>query len=379
MNDFLDMVVIGGGITGLGVAREASKQGLKVALVEKSKINQGTSKNSLRIIHGGLRYLQSLNILRARESILEQGRHLKEYSRYIKPLPCLMPLSATGLKSKYPISLGIRLYNFLRFASQNSLSSPKILDKEFVLKESQILSGLSNTHYLLWQDAVVTDPNDLAQSFLDYLLMHNGQVYEHAQVLKISRCYDSFNVSMLSENIEKSLRTKTVVNATGPFIDSISLEEIIHRRQPMRWVKGFNVVINFQLDPKYAFSVTSNNGRLYFAVPRGHRTAIGTGYIRHWGEQGNLDIPEFEVKSFLEDFTQALNGPKIDLSNIEVVESGILPAENTNGSNIELAGRYQLNFDRGYCEILSTKYTTFGVQAEKIVSNLMKFLKRDYR
>ncbi|MBN8551177.1 MAG: FAD-dependent oxidoreductase, partial [Deltaproteobacteria bacterium] len=101
----VDIAVIGGGISGLGVALEAALNGFEVALFEKGPLASATSANSLRIMHGGIRYLQQMNLPRVMESVRAQAELLADFPDIVRPLPCVMPLTSGGLKSAVPMKV----------------------------------------------------------------------------------------------------------------------------------------------------------------------------------------------------------------------------------------------------------------------------------
>ena len=152
-----DIAVIGGGISGLGVALEASKQGLKVILFERGKIAQETSANSLRIIHGGLRYLQSLNLLRAVNSLKAQAELLALAPDLIKPIQCVLPLSKFGLRSKFPAAIGLGLYRALSKYAIGRSAEHRIVNTEFIRSHLPIFEELAPHGALLWTDALITN------------------------------------------------------------------------------------------------------------------------------------------------------------------------------------------------------------------------------
>ena len=108
-----DLVVLGGGIAGLGVAWEATLRGLKVLLLERDRFGAATSANSLRIIHGGLRYLQSLSLKRVLVSSREQYHLLKSNPNHISLLKCLMPLKGSGMRSSWPVAAALSFHSSL--------------------------------------------------------------------------------------------------------------------------------------------------------------------------------------------------------------------------------------------------------------------------
>ncbi len=375
MSDIFDVIVVGAGVSGLGIARTIRDAGYNVSLLEKERVGQATSNNSLRIIHGGFRYLQNLNVIRTLQSARDQSALLKEYPKLVRSLPCIMPLDTFGLKSRYPAKVALLLYSAISKSQGSQLPIGRILKNEFISKEIPILAGLTNEHYLLWHDALLIDPPFLSESLMTNLGEMNVKVIELADVTSISRKNDLLHVAFVQGGVERVQIARVVVNSTGPWLDHIKLHDVKKRSVENVWAKAFNIIINFQLDPKYGIAIKSQEGRLYFAVPRGDKTVIGTGELPHFGNPKEVTIPESETVKFINEFSEALNGPKITEQHIESLEIGVLPASTAVGRDVSLIGNHQIFMNQGYCEALSTKYTTYaslGRGVSKVVTQYLK-------
>lgn len=374
MSQVYDVLVLGGGISGLGIAKELSKSSYSVGVIERGRVGRATSNNSLRIIHGGFRYLQTFNLLRTFESASAQSKILKNYPEFVKVLPCVMPLNSFGLKSPIPARCALVLYKLLGVLADSSIPDGKILDKDFVASEVPILSTLDKAHFLFWNDALIIEPHLITQTIQNSLYDTGTGIHEECVVNKVEMKDGLFCVHYTKKDRHGVFFSKVVVNAMGPWLDTIVAPETPRRPAKNMWVKSYNVVINYQLDPKYAIALPSRSGRLYFAVPRGDKTAIGTGNISHFGDPDSLNIPEQELEDFLSEFSQALSGLKINLNHVDHVEVGILPAGSAQGGRVEPLGRHKIFMNDGYCEVLSTKYTTFETQARKVSRIVTSYL-----
>ncbi|MCB9030612.1 MAG: FAD-dependent oxidoreductase [Deltaproteobacteria bacterium] len=359
-----DLCVIGGGISGLGIAKEAQLRGLKTCLLEKSEIASSTSDNSLRIIHGGFRYLQSADILKVIESMKEQESLLKQFPDFIVPLPCLMPLNASGLKSKVPVSAALTFYDVLKFLFRAKLKRGKVLTKE-QLPEISYFSQLKNSSFLQWYDALLLEPKNFSV-FLAQKLSESGvDLFSKTACLGISRKSLGYEIACNGGVGDFLLSTKMVVNAAGAAITTIPLEGIKVERPQIKWLRAFNLVMKKQISSTYAIGIESSSGRLFFAVPRGAYTAIGTEYLPM--TDNSPEVKSEEVEVFLDDFNSSLPGYDCSSSDIEKIEIGILPA-NSAGT---LFSKKKLLVDGKYCEVVSTKYTTFQSQARSVLDTLL--------
>ena len=359
-----DVVVIGGGISGLGVALKSSKTGLSTILIEKDRVAGATSNNSLRIIHGGFRYLQSLNMPRVLQSIRAQNELLSLFPELIVPLPCLMPLNKVGLKSKLPICVALFIFKILSAADgcKGAIGHKnKILSSKDVEAAVTIMKGLAPNGALLWWDALVLDPQALAQRLVAEIRSNSATVREGEVVLDFSADRESFVTKTAVGSNLFSVYSNTIVDTRGPWNPS-------HKN----WCKAYNVVVKKVLDPKYAIAIESAKGRLYFAVPRGNECAIGTQYSYFEGDPAKAMVSEQEIEEFINDFSNALPNAKLTIADVARTECGVLPA---NGPNDEtLVGTAKIINQHGLVSVLSTKYTTFLTQAEKVLQILKRHL-----
>ncbi len=169
--------------------------------------------------------------------------------------------------------------------------------------------------------------------------------------------------------------SRTVINTAGPWVQKILCDNSFQRVRPCSWAVGFNVILKRQLESKYAFAVRSSSGRLYFAVPRGKKTAVGTGYFPYVGDPAQAEVSEIYLGRFIQDFVSALGSSQtITRADVESIECGVLPAASLSDRAVELVGRHRINFKDGYGEVLSTKYTTFETQGQQVVNKLSSFL-----
>ena len=182
-----EILVIGGGITGIGVALEAASWGFDTLLCERGTLASETSANSLRIIHGGLRYLQSADLRRVLESAAEQSYWLREAPRFVAPLECVMPLAARGLRSALPARVAAYAYGAaLRFV-KSPLQGASVLSRQEAEKKSPILKRLAPHGVLIWQDALLRNPNEFAAFLAERISSRGGRVQEHVSVAGVER------------------------------------------------------------------------------------------------------------------------------------------------------------------------------------------------
>ena len=361
-----DIIVVGGGISGLGVALEASRAGFETVLLERHKICQATSNNSLRIVHGGFRYLQSLDFPRVVESIRDQALALKEAPNLIKKLPCLMPLRRSGLKSSIPVQGAAYLYNWITHLATGASNGAAVVSSSWVDDALSALPGLAPHGALLWHDAQIRDQEKFASLLLHKIDKEGGSIYEDSPVSAIRRDGDRFIVSGTSEGEHFSLRTRAVINTTGPWIDTIGRSTPLPSRcSPKKWCRAFNVVLSKTIEPRYALGVEGEENRLFFLVPRAEGSVLGTGYLPLKSDVDDPAIGEEEVLNFVTAFAKLLPEGMVSGADIVRIESGVLPAQHISNDSVKLYGYTRICRSEGIVDVLSTKYTTYRSQARR--------------
>ena len=376
--ELYDIIVIGGGISGLGVALEAAARGLRTLLLEKDLCCRATSNNSLRIIHGGFRYLQSLDFGRVMESARAQSTLLLKEAGFVKPLRCVMPLQRLGLRSKLPVRAALALYRLLSGRAARQYWRGEVLSSDSIDNEIPILSGRAPHGALLWTDAYLPDPSMFAERIKSSALEVGAEIRERTRVLQITRRDGCFAVLGETPAGEVCLAGRVVVNATGPWLTNIAPDKGQRNGSTPKWCKGFNVVLRHKLEDRYAIGVEAPVGRLFFLVPRGDKTAVGTWYEPFGGKPEEAVVQESELERFISELNKALPNASISVDDIEQVEVGILPMKEEGSQGPILYGAEKIRADNGYIEVMSTKYTTFLSQAQKVVREAESFLRKSH-
>lgn len=376
-----DIIIIGGGISGLGIALEASGWGFDVLLLEKNRFCSATSDNSLRIIHGGFRYLQSFDLRRVSDSIRAQAELFREYPSLIKPLPCVMPLAARGLKSRLPVSMANIFYrSFYRMLTGRSAGNT-ILSPRFIDREIPVLSSGAPHGALLWYDGLIQDNGALAAEIVARATAAGAILLEHHEVIEVGH-HGGVLLNVHSRTAGESFRHRgrVVINASGPWLDNINTRiSVTGHRDSHQWCRAFNLVINRCLEKKYAIGIESRKAggekRLFFVTPRGEHSAIGTGYLPLSGSPEEASLSEQEINQFLSDFNEALPGLSLSASDVERYELGVLPVSGMEDGEPQLQKHEAITDHRGYIEVTSTKYTTFMNQARAALLAASKYLR----
>lgn len=369
-----DIAILGGGISGLGLAVEASARGISTLLLEATQCCRGTSDNTLRIIHGGFRYLQHAHLTRVIRSLLDQTRAFSHHPSAMRPLPCLMPLRRFGLKSRLPVTAAALAYGAMMKATRSPLPTPRVLSPSSTHELAPIMREHTAHGALCWHDVVMTDPAAVANSLFSTAIAHGASLRENTHVTKVHQEDSGFVITTASH---ETLRATTVVNALGPWLDTIEVPKHLRGFRP-KWCKGFNITISRQLHPTHALALQSREGRLFFCVPRGPHTTIGTWYtplstpsLAHIAQRANvLEATESELREFILSLNAAFPEANVTREEIIGIDTGVLPMKHDSPSGPILYGSELVHHKDRYCEIVSTKYTTFYSQARCVLRTL---------
>ena len=375
-----DVIIIGGGSAGLGVALSESNniqksnnvKNRKILLLEKEKLSNKTSNSSLRIIHGGLRYLQKMDILRVIESLKAQDELLKAYPEHIEKLNCIMPLKKFGLKSKYPMICASILYNMISLLITGK-SNGAYVGKIKNHKNNIDIINNKEEYALFWNDALLKNPLNFAKDLKFELIKKGIEIKENQHVLSVKKENDEFIVTSLSEIGEKlEFKCNYVVNTTGPWYSKIEeSHDIKSENDEFKWCKAFNIILNERATFSEAIGVFGEDNRAFFIVPRDGYIAVGSWYVPFNGSLEDITPTNDELQAFANSFNKVNLNLKINKNNIREIEAGILPMKGIGSAGPTLYGLEKISVKDNYIKVLSTKYTTFLAQGRKV----SKFIK----
>ncbi len=368
-----DLAVIGGGINGAGIARDAAGRGAKVALIEKGDLARGTSSASTKLIHGGLRYLEHYEFGLVRESLIERERLWRIAPHIIWPMRFILP-HHNGLRPKWLLRLGLFIYDHL--GGRKFLPAARSLnlrrDSAGTPLKPEFTSGFEYSD--CWVDdarLVVLNVRDAAN--------HGADIFTRTEVTKLDRIENHWQISL---NEHPPLYARAIVNAGGPAVLDLLDRVAAHQRsedETIRLVRGSHIVVKKIFDGPRAYFCQNEDGRIFFAIPYEEDfTLIGTTDADH--KAGDPIIASAEEIAYLCD--AAGDYFKMPVTPQDVIWSfaGVRPLVDDGNGKPEAASRgYHFDIDApdGMTPILSVfggKITTYRHLAEGAMAQLAPWL-----
>jgi glycerol-3-phosphate dehydrogenase len=376
-----DIVVVGGGIHGACAAWEATRRGLRVALVEACDFGHATSSNSLRTFHGGLRYLQQLDFRRMRESIRERREWLRVARDIVKPMRFILPTSGYGLRGPAAMYGALLANDLVSFDRNDGVWADRQLPRGQiwrVRRARQIFAGTTIKGIngaAAWYDAICLNTEKLLIALLTASATAGAQIANYARALEIRRdSVGASGVRVLDEmsGKEYSLRGRAVINAAGPWIDEWLLPSRL-TPGPKHYAasKAFNLITR---PLPFVEAIALPCSSTYFAIPWNGRTLIGTRHLRCLHSSTAAPVTAEEVQAFLQDINGALGKHRISPSDVFGVFSGLLPErEDNTGNDVALLKTARVvdhgadDGMPGLYSIVGIKWTTARAIAERAV------------
>jgi glycerol-3-phosphate dehydrogenase len=380
-----DLIIIGGGIYGVMISFEAAKRGLKALVLERKDFGGATTFNCLRILHGGFRYLQTIDLHRFRESVAERKWFLKTFPELVLPLPCLMPLYGKGLRRPFIMKFAGLINDFLSrdrnegVKSEYAIPSSQIIDVEEVARifPEVDLSGLKGG--LLWYDAIMPDPQFILMELLK-CSVKNGCGALNYMKAKTLITEDNKATGVTAQDALNAetfvFKSNVVVNATGPWSRRFAASVDKDHPQLFKSSLAWNVLFDKPALSSYALAITPKkpDARTYFIVPWKDKLLAGTVHSP-WTYQAKQPSPSKQMlASFLDDLNFAISGAGFSQDKILHIFSGLLPATCEGG--MELTKREVIldhaknGGPRGFYSVSGIKFTTARLVAEKLLKKI---------
>ena len=383
IKDF-DLAVIGAGINGAGIARDAALRGLRVVVLEQNDLCSGTSAASSRLIHGGLRYLEYGEIPLVYESLHER-RYLRQIAAHlVRPLRISIPVYASAKRGPLLIRLGMMAYDVLsmgkRMPNHDMLSRDQMHAEEPGLNTEGLRAGVR------YFDAQVTFAERLVLENLLAARSAGASIRTHHRVTGISTRDGRVDTIAFTDAItgeQSSVTASVVVNAAGPWVDKVLGIAGSGAKRLVGGTKGSHIIVSrFDGAPKDAFYVEAQaDSRPFFVIPWNEMLLIGTTDIRYGGELAEVRASRPEIDYLLNETNRVFPSAKLGLGDIHYAYAGVRPLPyRIKGPESAITRKHIIKKNRavakGLLSIIGGKLTTFRHLAEQTVDQTGKILRR---
>jgi glycerol-3-phosphate dehydrogenase len=360
-----DVAVIGGGIVGCGIARDAARRGLTVALLEKRDFGSGTTSASTRLAHGGLRYLETFDFKLVRLDLREREILLKIAPHLVKPLPFLLPLPRSWW-GRQRLKIGMRLYDWLSY--DKSLPNHRIVGLDELRQLEPALDTTPYSGAALFYDAQVHSPERLALENVIDASEHGASVWNYTEVTEA--IHENGRVAGVKATHTltgetREVRARLVVNATGPWFDAVAARIERPHAPRVRMTKG--ILIACEPFTTHALVLASGvDGRVVFAIPWSGYTWIGTTDTDFEGDPADAVATPEDVQYMVDSLAPHL--PAVRDAKKYWTMAGVRALVREEGSESEVSRMHQIATDTpGLISVIGGKLTGYRAIAEEVV------------
>ncbi|GIN73876.1 aerobic glycerol-3-phosphate dehydrogenase [Bacillus sp. J14TS2] len=367
-----DMLVIGGGITGAGIALDAATRGLKVALVEMNDFASGTSSRSTKLVHGGLRYLKQFEIKEVAELGKERAIVYENGPHVTTPEWMLLPFHTGGTFGKFTTSIGLMVYDFL--AGVKKAERRKMLSVDETLKKVPFIkkTGLKGSGYYV---EYRTDDARLTIEVMKAAVQKGATVINYA---KVDQFVYNDEGKAIGAKVQDNLSEKRVlvkasklVNAAGPWVDKLRDIDGSKTEKHLRLSKGVHVVFDEAIFPLHqAVYFDTPDGRMVFAIPRNGKTYVGTTDTFYEGDPADMHATQADRDYLLKAIRYMFSDLDIADSHIESSWAGVRPLIHEEGkAPSEISRKDEIwESNSGLITIAGGKLTGYRKMAETVVN-----------
>ncbi len=375
-----DILVIGGGITGAGIALDAALRGMKVALVEKDDFASGTSSKSTKLIHGGLRYLKQFDFWLVKEVGTERAIVHDLAPHLVVPEKMILPLIEGGSYGTWLTSIGLKVYDIL--ASVEGDDKRKMLNKKEALKKEPLLpdSILKGAGYYA---EYRTDDARLTMEIIKTATRHGAQTLNYVKatdfIYKKKRVVGAQVIDTISEETY-GIKAAYVINAAGPWVDELRSINNSKKGKRLHLTKGVHLVVPHEKLPvKQSVYFDIPDGRMMFAIPRGQATYFGTTDTFFEKDKDQIEITIVDAMYLISAVNNMFPTIELTLDDVESSWAGLRPLIFEEGKSAsELSRKDEIFYsDSKLISIAGGKLTGYRKMSQRVVDMVArKFKKR---
>jgi glycerol-3-phosphate dehydrogenase len=380
-SEVFDLVVIGGGINGAGVARDAASRGMKVAVVEKQDFAQGTSSRSSKLIHGGIRYLENLEFQLVFEALSERRLLFEIAPHLVHPLRFVLPLYKGGRVGMFKMGLGMWLYDALSMFEapelHERLDSQESIERLPLLQEQGLLGSYVYSDAYMDDDRLVHETlraaNGLGALAINFVSADEAEMKD-GKVVSIG-CHDHLSHKRFR------IRGRHFVSTVGPWTDTVATALLKSWQPILRPSKGVHLTFDRKrLNLQQAVVMAADNDkRIVFGIPRHEMIIIGTTDTDFKGDPADVTATPEDVKYLLGVASEYFPGAKLRADDIIATYSGVRPlvADGSESESKTSREHVIINDRRNVTFVAGGKYTTYRLMAEQTVASALKFFSLD--
>ena len=332
------VVVIGGGINGVAVARECARAGKRTLLVEQNDFASGVTSRSTRIIHGGLRYLEHGELGLVRESVRERERLLRERSHLVQPVHFLFLLNEQSQRSAMKVRAGLWLYQRLAGKKSSALSEMELKRVE------QALDAGHQWSIFNYEDAQCEFPERLVAEWMLEAAEAGAVVRNHCEVLAVDVAQGRARGVLLRDRIsgkDERVDAGWILNCSGPWADRVCQRSAVRTSKPMLGgVRGSHIVLpRFSGAPSAALYTEAADGRPVFVLPWNEQVMVGTTEVPDTGDPGRTAPSNEEIEYLLRTVAKLFPKAKLSAHDIKYAFAGVRPLPNSPGNKASAVTR----------------------------------------
>jgi glycerol-3-phosphate dehydrogenase len=389
-----DVVVVGGGVCGAAAAWDAAQRGLAVALVERGDFGGATSAESLKVVHGGIRYLQHLDLPRVRESARERSALLRIAPHLVHPLPIAVPTYGHGLRGRALLAAGFQLLGMLTADRNRGIADParrippaRLVSREQVLEWFPELAAPGLTGAGVFWDGQFDNPPRLVWAFVHSAVRAGAVVANHCDAAGLLRAGDRITGVAVEDRLTGErfdVRARVVLNAAGPYAEMLLVRSGLRSGRRISFSRDMAVVLRRQVASATGLALQTRHrdpdalltrgNRHLFLLPWRGRTLVGVDSVIWRDEPDRLTVQEDEVDAFLREINEAAPHLHLAREDVAVVMAGLLPIAQGELKGEEVSfGKRALVVDHaeegiaGLVSAVTNRYTVARGVAEEAV------------
>ncbi|VAV88704.1 Aerobic glycerol-3-phosphate dehydrogenase [hydrothermal vent metagenome] len=369
-----DLAIIGGGINGVGIARDAAGRGLKVLLVERDDLASHTSSASTKLIHGGLRYLEHYEFNLVRKALKEREVLLRNAPHIIRPMRFVLPVDE-GMRPAWFLRIGLFLYDHL--GSRKILPGTRSLnlrkDSRGKALQKRLKKGFA------YSDCWVEDARLVSLTARD-AAQRGADIRTRTECVGLERGNDHWSLDIMSDGKVVTEHAKILINAAGPWVDPVTaLYNQSSNAAKLRLVKGSHIVIARKFEGEHSYIFQNKDGRIIFAIPyEGEHTLIGTTDQPWTYDEGPAKISDEEIDYLCAAASEYFVEP-VTRDDVQWTYSGVRPLfDDKSQSASKVTRDYVFDYnDQGGAPVLSifggkiTTYRILALQAMKTLKHVL--------